>query len=114
MGQGWCISRKLIITFYEYSFKLCSYESFILIYKFQWDWHVTSKISTEETISEQIIKYTTIFKNEMFQVNIPLKYAIENLKLGELSSLCKMRFLSLEKKLHKNPHTRYILYELKK
>lgn len=89
-----------------------------------------STLSTEDAMSEQVFKSTTILKNEIFQVNIPLKSSNENLKLGESFSLCKKRFLSLEKKLHKNPqlfnqysefideyielgHARYIPLELK-
>lgn len=60
-------------------------------------------LSTDDELSESIFSSTTkILENGRFQIDFPLKTSSEYVKLGESFSSAKKRFLSLEKRLHKD------------
>ena len=63
------------------------------------------KLSNEEQLAENIFVQTTkILKNGSFQVEMPFKNTQENKKLGDSYRMAETRFLSLEKRLVKNPN----------
>lgn len=64
-----------------------------------------SEKGSEHDLCEGIFKETTILKDKKFQVNLPLKISLDEVKdtLGNSFDFALYRFLSLERKLHKNP-----------
>lgn len=63
---------------------------------------VYSEASSEQRLAEEIFQKTVELKNNQFQVDLPFKQDLTNLKLGDSFSGALKRYLSLEKRLKKD------------